>query len=134
MAKEIWETTFFSKKYQVSTLGRIKSFHRKKEKILSETRGNGEYYMASLLDNGRRLQISVHRLVALTFLSNFENKKIVNHINGNKLDNRLENLEWTTQKENLNYYWAKNHSDKCCVCKGYKLHLERLKMWGNKPI
>ena len=47
--------------------------------------------------------MQIHRLVALAFFENKEGKPIVNHINFNRLDNRLENLEWVTDKENVNH-------------------------------
>lgn len=49
--------------------------------------------------------IKIHRVVALTFIPNPENKSDVNHINGNKEDNNLENLEWTTRQENMQHYY-----------------------------
>ena len=58
------------------------------------------YYVVALRKDNKQKTFNVHRLVAELFLDNVENKPFVNHINGNKLDNRIENLEWCTAREN----------------------------------
>lgn len=63
---------------------------------------NGYYYV-DLQDKGYRLKSPLHRLLALHFLPNPENKRTVNHIDGNKLNNSLSNLEWTTDSENMQH-------------------------------
>lgn len=61
------------------------------------------YYHISITDFNKRKYPNVHRLVALAFIPRVKGKDYVNHINGNKLDNRLENLEWVSFKENLDH-------------------------------
>lgn len=98
--------------YQASNHGRIKSLGRfkpnqwgitkyfKPEKILSYQLTKDGYPTLKLSKNGKTIRHRIHRLIAITFLSNPENKEQVNHKNAIKTDNRVENLEWNTQKEN----------------------------------
>lgn len=109
---EIWkDIEGYEGLYQVSNLGRIKSLERyrktrsggvtkipEKEIVPHET--NKGYLRAGLYKEGERTGFSVHRLVAKAFIPNIENKDTVNHINGNKHDNRVDNLEWNTYNEN----------------------------------
>ena len=66
--------------------------------------GNG-YQVVCLYKNKKQKKLLVHRLIALTYIPNPLNLKEINHINGNKLDNRVDNLEWTTSKQNKEHAW-----------------------------
>lgn len=112
---EIWlYLPTFDEKYSVSNLGRIRrnpynfkgyrdgklvEWHLK-EKILVGEKVSTKGYLRVTLD---KKQYFVHRLVAQLFVDNYENKPQVNHINGDKLDNRAENLEWVTNQENRDH-------------------------------
>ena len=111
--------------YQVSNYGRIKSFRANKgNKInISRLRTNGKYYIVDLCMKSKINRYYIHRLVAQAFIPNPENKETVNHINCNKLDNRLFNLEWNTRKENQQHALKNN-----CISrvKFYKLSYDFL--------
>ena len=80
-------------KYQVSNLGRIYSKKRRTCIKVKRLAGRG-YYQVRLCKEGNYYYKNLHRLIAETFLPNPNNLRTVNHINGNKLDNRVANLEW----------------------------------------
>lgn len=89
--------------YFVNEIGEVFSYPKKTRKgirkLLTNKHKQG-YLLIDLCKNGKIKKHSVHRLVAISFLDNVENKEQVNHINGNKEDNRVENLEWNTRSEN----------------------------------
>ena len=87
--------------YQVSNLGNVRSYNNKNKecRLLSPNKQQKGYETVTLKGNINKM-CSIHRLVAKAFIPNPQNKKEVNHINGIKNDNRLENLEWATSSEN----------------------------------
>jgi len=100
--KEIWkEVDWFDGMYLISNFGRLKSMHNNiiRKPFLKEKR----YPKLVLNKNGKKYMRYIHRMVAIAFISNPKNKKQVNHIDGNKCNNNVSNLEWNTPSENMQH-------------------------------
>lgn len=89
----------YEKLYEVSSLGRISNYR----KIMKTYTINSGYQAVKLYKDGVKKSFLVHRLIALAFVPNPLNKPVVNHIDGNKLNNAASNLEWVTTLENITH-------------------------------
>jgi hypothetical protein len=104
MNEEIWKDVVgYEGTFQVSNQGRLKSFFRKEPIIRKIHANKAGYIQITFQINKKRINKQIHRFVAEAFIPNPENKPHVNHINGIKTDNRLENLEWCTHSENMKH-------------------------------
>lgn len=133
---EIWKPVKdFEGRYEVSNRGRIKSLISTRNgsndnsfssKILKPFTSRCGYKRVCLVDqNGKRNYKSIHRIVMSTFKGENQEKNQVNHINGIKTDNRLENLEWVTQSENMLHAYALGLEKPCD--NGLKKHITAYK-------
>lgn len=104
LSSEVWQDIQgYSGIYQVSTLGRIRSLKKGKIKLLKPYINNMGYAVLSLYANHKQKTYHVHKLVADTFLVKVDGRNYIDHINGIKTDNRIDNLRWCTPKENANF-------------------------------
>jgi hypothetical protein len=116
LEKEIWKPIKnYEGSYEVSNMGKVRSLdryciqknnfsdkynHIYKGKILNQYKNNAGYMQVQLSKRYKTLPKRVHRLVAEAFISNPDNYKCVNHIDGNKLNNNVSNLEWCSYSHN----------------------------------
>ena len=105
--------------YEVSDVGEVRGLDREvntnirlnkkriiKGKVLKKRVGTKGYYAVDLCKDGKVTRTNIHRIVAEAFIPNPKNLRVVNHINGDKQDNRISNLEWVSYKEN--HWHARN--------------------------
>lgn len=109
--EEIWkDIEGYEGLYQISNLGRIWTTKYKRFKNPTKCKG---YLQIGLSKNKKRKMYKVHRLVAIAFVSNPNNKPYINHIDGNKSNNRADNLEWVTQSENVSHAYKTGLKTNC---------------------
>ena len=102
--QELWED--FGERYKVSNFGNVDSLNyrgRGKRKRMINCNTTKGYMRANLTINGKPKMFLVHRLVAMCFIPNPNNYKQVNHIDGNKLNNHVSNLEWCSNQQNRDH-------------------------------
>jgi NUMOD4 motif-containing protein/HNH endonuclease len=101
---EIWkDISGYENNYAVSNMGFVKNLFS--GKILRSEAPSADYNRIGLFDNGIPKFFAVHRLVAIHFVANPENKPVVHHIDEDKWNNIFTNLKWATHKENSNYHY-----------------------------
>lgn len=97
---EVYKTIEEYPNYQISNLGNVKNKHNR---ILKDRIDKYGYKVIGLSKEGKQKNLFIHRLVATAFIPNPNNLPQVNHIDENKLNNRVENLEWCSIAYNINY-------------------------------
>jgi len=110
--KEIFKKVKGYPDYEVSNLGRVKSFKKGEERILKSNPNSGGYLQVNLYKDNKRKGRTIHSLVAEAFLNHTPNghKLVVNHIDFNPLNNNVNNLEIVTQRKNTNLKHIKSSS------------------------
>lgn len=129
---EVWkDIAEYEGLYQVSNQGRVKSLMlicrvvtKPRELILKQCADRGGYMKVGLVKNGKRTTKPVHRLVAEAFIPNPDNKPEINHIDGNKKNNSVDNLEFCTRLENIRHAWST----------GLKSREQYQNSCGSKPV
>ena len=141
--EEIWKPVVgYEGIYEVSSLGRVKSCERTiirsngreinfPDKIMKPSINHKGYEIIDLRENGKRSGGFVHRLVGEAFIENPYNKKQINHKNGIKTDNRVENLEWVTNQENMRHAYKSGIRNNDLIAKSNRKKVDQLTLEGH---
>ena len=114
--KVVWKPIEGYKNYSVSNTGVVRNTTTRKDLIFAKDKDG--YLYSTLSKNGKTQKFRVHRLVAMAFIPNPNNFETVDHINGNKEDKNVSNLQWLSNGDNLEKYWVKHRKPVICVESG----------------
>lgn len=121
MNQELWKDVHgYEGMYKISNKGRVKSFRRNPVILMHPAPDGWGYPQTVFAVKGKNRTVKIHRLVAENFIPNPENLPQVNHKDGNKENNSVENLEWCTGRENIHHYYKTN-------CRKLKVSTEDVK-------
>jgi hypothetical protein len=105
---EIWAPIArWEGKYEVSSIGQVRNLQS--GVVLKPRKDKDGYLLLSLWDQGKKTDVKIHRIVATAFILNPSGKPQVNHKDGDKANNRIENLEWATDSENKRHCFMQLH-------------------------
>ncbi len=138
--EEVWKVIpRYEGAYLISNLGNLKSTERYcyhngkpwliKERLLSKVVGRNGYIEYQITYNKKHRSEKAHRLVAEAFIPNPKNKPYVNHIDGNKQNNCVTNLEWCTNQENVLHAYHHRLVKRCKRVAQYDLNMNLIKIW-----
>lgn len=126
--------------YKISSYGRLAHWTKKNNwNILKNTNKNGDYFSVILYLQDKNIHTRIHRIVSQAFIPNPLNYPCINHKDGNKQNNKVENLEWCTYKQNLLHaknigLWRYNHPYKCKPIYQYDLNGNFIAKFDNAQI
>ena len=133
--QEIWKDIKGFPNYKISNYGNI--FSKKMKRNMKHFISQGGYITTNIRMNGHQYHLKNHRIVAEEFIPNKENKPCVNHIDGNKLNNNVNNLEWCTYSENMQHAIKNNlfrDKQKRKKIKQYDLNNNLIKVWDSVKL
>jgi hypothetical protein len=117
--------------YLITKEGFIISYKNKEPRVLKGQLDRDGYYRVEIRENKKRKWCYLHRLVAMQYIPNPENKPEVNHINGIKTDNRVENLEWVTRSENAKHAVLNDMCKQPKKVNQYNTNGEFIRQWNS---